>query len=58
MEDAWWDGEIATGAQVLLGRLIRLDRRDCYVEKMAHAITAIVAAMASTNMTMSAVLRS
>lgn len=47
------DGQITARAQVVLGRLIRLDRADRYVEKIAHAITATVAAIAATTMAMS-----
>lgn len=50
------NGEITARAEILLDRLVRLDRTDGYVEKSAHAITASIAAPATTTMTMSRVL--
>ena len=53
MEPARWDLALTPGAKVPLGGLIRLNRGDGHVEKMAHAIRAIIAAIATTTMMMS-----
>ncbi len=53
MERARRDGRLASRAEVLLLRLVRLDRVDGYVEKIAHAITANVASTAMTTTAMS-----
>lgn len=52
------DGPVAPGAQVFLGRLIRLHGGDGHVEKIAHAMSAIIAARATTTMTMSSAVLS
>lgn len=44
---------MTTGAEVLLGSLIGLHRSDRHVEKMAHAMSANIATMATTTMMMS-----
>lgn len=54
MEHPHRNREIASRAEVLLGRLVRLDGADRYVEKMAHAMTAMVAASAITTIAISA----
>lgn len=56
MKRSRWNGEIAARAQIFLDRLVRLDGTDGYVEKSAHAMTASIAAPATTTMTMSRVL--
>lgn len=50
------DRTFAAGAQVSLGSLVGLHRGDGHVEKMAHAIRASIAAMATTTMMMSKVV--
>lgn len=52
------DNSFASRAQVLLERLIGLYRADGYVESRAHAMTAAVARIASTTITMSSTDRS
>lgn len=54
------DGEIATGTQVVLHRLVGLDRGHggLFYPNRAHAITARVAATARTTITMSRTERS
>ena len=47
------DGQLATGAEVLLLCLVGLYRVDRYVEKSAHAITATVSRTAPTTIAMS-----
>lgn len=47
------DGSFTARTQVCLGRLVRLNRGDRHVEKMAHAMSASMARMAATTMTMS-----
>lgn len=58
VESACPDGQVAPRAEVLLARLIGLDRGDGHPEKIAHPITSKVATRASTTITMSAALRS
>lgn len=53
MECARWDRPVAPGAQIVLSRLIGLHGCDGYVEKIAHAMSASIAAMATTIMTTS-----
>ncbi len=53
MERARWDRRLASRAEVLLLRLVGLDRIDGYVEKIAHAMTANVASTAMTTTAMS-----
>ncbi len=53
MERAGRDGRLASRAEVLLLRLVGLDRIDGYVEKIAHAMTANVASTAMTTTAMS-----
>lgn len=50
---ARWDGPVAPGTQVFLGGLVGLNGRDRYVEKIAHAMTASMARIATTTMRMS-----
>lgn len=47
---------MTTRAQILLGSLVGLNRGDRHVEKMAHAIRANIAAIATTTMMMSNVV--
>lgn len=47
------DGQLTAGAQVLLLRLVGLNRIDRYVEKSAHAMTAMVRATAPMTIAMS-----
>ena len=49
---------MAARAEVLLLRLVGLDRGDGHVERIAHAITPIVASTASTTITMSSTVLS
>jgi hypothetical protein len=57
VECAGRDEVVTTRAEVLLHRLVRLDRSNCYPE-IAHATSANVTTMATTTRTMSnAVLR-
>jgi hypothetical protein len=58
MERARRDRVVTSGADVLLHRLRRLDGADRNPEKIAHAMTANVARMATTTMTMSIALLS
>ena len=44
---------LTSGAQITLCCLIRLNRGDGHVEKIAHAIRAIITAIATTTMMMS-----
>ena len=44
---------LTSGTQITLGGLIGLNGGDGHVEKMAHAIRAIITASATTTMTMS-----
>lgn len=53
MKRSRWNREIAARAEILLDRLVRLNGTDGYVEKSAHAMTASIAAPATTTMTMS-----
>lgn len=53
VERSRWDRQIAPGADVVLHRLIGLDGTDRYVEKSAHAITAMMATTVRTIITMS-----
>ena len=53
MERARRDRRLASRAEVLLPRLVGLDRIDGYVEKIAHAMTANVASTAITTTAMS-----
>lgn len=53
VEGACWDRPLTSRAQILLGCLVRLYRGDGHVEKIAHAMRAIIAARATTTMTMS-----
>ena len=53
VEGSCGDDAIATGTQVFLAGLIRLNGCDRYVEKSAHAITANVATTAKMTITMS-----
>lgn len=52
------NGLLAARAEVLLSRLVGLDRSDGHVERIAHAITPIVASSASTTMTTSSAVLS
>lgn len=56
VEGARWNRTVTSRTQVFLPSLIWLDRGDCHVEKMAHAIKAIIAAIATTTMMMSKVV--
>ena len=53
-----WNGVVASRADVLLEGGVGLDRGDGYPEKIAHAITASVNTIATTNITTSAILLS
>ncbi len=53
VEDPCRDGVVAARAEVLLVRLVGLNRGDGHPEKIAHAMTASVANTANTTMTMS-----
>lgn len=53
MEGACGDGAFAPRAQILFDRLIRLNGGDGYPEKIAHAMRASIAEMATTTITMS-----
>ena len=48
------DGRLTAGTYVLLGSLIRLHGSDGQLEKIAHAMTPMVAARAMTTIAMSA----
>lgn len=56
MKRPFRDHSLTAGTDVRLGRLIGLDRCDVYVEKTAHAISAIIAARATTTRTTSNVV--
>jgi len=56
VKGAWWDGVVASRAEVLLDRGVGLDRGDGYPEKIAHAMTASVATIAMTNAAISTAL--
>lgn len=47
---------VASGTEVVLGRLVGLDRGDCHVEKIAHAISESIADRATTTMMTSKVV--
>lgn len=53
MEGSRWDGEVTSGAQVFLARLVRLDGANSYAEKIAHAITAKIDSTATITIAMS-----
>ena len=53
MERPRWDRVVTARAEVLLDRLVGLDRVDRYPAKIAHAMTAAMASTAMTTITMS-----
>lgn len=58
VEGSRGDRPIASRTEVFLDRLIGLDGSDSYAEKIAHAITASMARMATTTMMMSTMVLS